>query len=54
MSLFCFEHNQKNLRVLSDTFKLANSELFVYKKGCQEDVMKFYYELYGLLEAPYL
>ena len=54
MSFFSFSKNHKNLRVLSDLAKLTNSELQLYLKDSKEELMKFYYDFYALLGAPYL
>lgn len=53
MSWFIFSRSRKNIRVLSDTCKLTNSEILYYNKDSDEEVMRFYYELYHLLGATY-
>lgn len=52
-SWFVFSRSRKNVRVLSDTCKLTNSEILYYGKDSDEEVMRFYYELYHLLGATY-
>jgi hypothetical protein len=52
-SIFIFGRAFKNIRVFSDTCKLTNSELFYYSKDSNEDLSKFYYELYEMVNANY-
>ena len=52
-SMFIFTKMYKNVRVLSHLCKLTNSELNIYYKDSQEDLNKFYYDLYYLLGATY-
>lgn len=54
ISLFCFLKNYKNFRLLGDSFKLTNSELFMYIKDSKQEQMKFYYDIFGQLSANYL
>ena len=53
ISFFIFSRGRKNIKVLSDTCKLTNSELCLYSKDNQEDLLKFYYDFYHLLSATY-
>ena len=53
MSLFVFQRTYKNLRVMSDVFKLTNSELKIYHKDNEDDLNKFYYDLTFLLNSTY-
>lgn len=53
MSLFIFERSYKNLRVLTDVFKLTSSELKLYHKDNPEDLNKFYYDLSFLLNSTF-
>lgn len=52
-SFFLFARGCKNIRVLSDTCKLTNSELLLYGKDSPEELTKFYYDFYHLLSATY-
>ena len=53
VSFFIFSRGKKNIKVLSDTCKLTNSELMLYNKDVPEDLTKFYYDFYHLLSATY-
>ncbi len=52
-SMFIFTKLFKNIRVLSDTCKLTNSELNIYYKDSPEELNKFYYDFYYLLGSRY-
>jgi len=52
-SMFVFAPHFRNLKVLGDTFKLSSSSLFLYGQG-EEYKLKFYYELYGVLDCEYI
>ena len=53
ISMFIFYRTYKNLRVLSDVFKLTSSELKLYHKDTNEELTKFYYDLSFLLNSTY-
>lgn len=53
MSMFVFASQFRNLKVLGDTFKLSSSSLFLYGSG-EEHKLRFYYELYAVLDCEYL
>lgn len=53
MAMFVFSRAFKNIRVFSDTCKLTNSELLYYSKDSPEELDRFYYELYELINADY-
>ena len=48
-----FARGYKNIRSLSDCFKLVNCELKYYSKDSYTELQKFYYELTYLLTATY-
>ena len=53
VSFFIFTRGNKNIKTLSDTCKLTNSEMMLYHKDNNEELTKFYYDFYHLLSATY-
>jgi len=53
IAFFVFARGRKNIRTLSDTCKLTNSELLYYNKDSDEELNRFYYEFYHLLNTFY-
>ena len=53
VSFFIFTRGNKNIKTLSDTCKLTNSEMMLYHKDNNEELAKFYYDFYHLLSATY-